>query len=487
MSTNTNRRGFLGALLSTFLLPGCGGGAPASQEIQDTSSKVPLPVEVSVPPLASRRGKPVYIAHRGAAAMFPEETFAAYDGSLRDGEVLLECDVQSLKDGTVILMHDSSVDRTTNGTGSLANLTIEQLRNFNVDGDSWHGSNFGNQVVPLFSDWVDRYKTKAVLVPEAKDAVSMPAMLRILDDARVSKPHVLLQCFNLEALKLAVAAGYPSCLLETGDGNPSVIYGSGVAWVGVSATATSSQRSSWIASGTPVLVYTVNRRHERDANLALGAQGFFSDDPVYLSAELPLATEDNFSLRTWAPGMFGSVADLDIASRGRFFDNDYWGYESISYGYLGCLQGYLCPVKGKAESGSYEVGVNVKFEAALNNDTTRWASIFVAVDDRPFVDASESTSGFHFLFRKNGRIEIYKKIAGHAAVQLTGASGSVILDGDEVSFRIILSEASVAVVRLAKNGEEQYRAFVADSSPKGGYLQLGRSGLACKFRKLVVF
>jgi glycerophosphoryl diester phosphodiesterase len=400
--------------------------------------------------------------------------------------VILECDVQTLKDGTLTLMHDSTVDRTTNGTGAIAALTQQQLGALGVDGNAWQGSNFGNQAVPLFAEWVDRYKSKAILMPEDKDFVSMASMLRVLDAAGADKQRVLIQCFNLDSLKLAAAAGYECCFVQMGLLPPSLLTDTGIRWVGISSIATDEQFRAWVASGVSVVTFTLDRRYERDAKLALGVKGFFSDDPVYLSAEQPLATQDNFANQTWAPGMLGSVLDIEGTSHGKFFANDYWGYDFSSAGYVGCLQGYLCPVKGKAETRSFALSLNIKFDAVTNKDQTKWASVFIGVDDRPFTDSNELTTGFNFLFRKDGSMEIHKKQRGATAVRLATIAGGKIADGEEISIRLTLSDTTVAAARLSDTGTEVTRVSLEDHSPKGGYIQLGRNGLACKFRKLSV-
>jgi glycerophosphoryl diester phosphodiesterase len=489
MTSNNGRRRFVGALISGAFLQGCGGGTANVQTTSSgSSSSGPSPVEVGVPGLAARRssGQPIYIAHRGTAALYPEETYVAYDGSLLDNQPLLECDVQTLKDGGMVLMHDATVDRTTDGTGNLSGMTVQQMNTVHVDGDAWHGSNFGNQSVPLLADWVRKYKTKAILVPEDKDSLSMPGMLREFDNAEASKDHILVQCFGVSPLKLAVGSGYQGCFLDGGTSSPSVLNGTGIGWVGIFSGATDEKFKAWVASGVTVLTYTVNRRFERNLKLALGVRGFFSDDPVYLSGEQPWATQDKFASRTWSPGMLGSTGDLDFPARGKFFGDGSWGYDVTTGGYVGCLQGYLCPIKGTSDQRTYTVSVKIRFDAPNNSDQSRWASVFLGTDDRPFKDSNEVSSGYHILFRKNGTIDIYKKEDGATARWVTGISGTKIGDGEEASFHIAMAEGTVNAARLRPDGTAQYSVAVEDRTQKGGYLQLGRNGLACRFSNLSV-
>lgn len=81
---------------------------------------------------------PLVIAHRGASAAFPEHTRAAMLHALAVGADGLECDVQLTKDREVVCWHDPTVDRTSNGSGALADHTLERLRGLDVT--SWHAT-----------------------------------------------------------------------------------------------------------------------------------------------------------------------------------------------------------------------------------------------------------------------------------------------------------------------------------------------------------
>ncbi|MEE9285781.1 MAG: glycerophosphodiester phosphodiesterase family protein, partial [Dehalococcoidia bacterium] len=71
---------------------------------------------------------PLVISHAACAGHAPENTLAGVRAALRLGADAIEVDVQASADGVPVLMHDLTVDRTTDGTGPVANLTLEQLR-----------------------------------------------------------------------------------------------------------------------------------------------------------------------------------------------------------------------------------------------------------------------------------------------------------------------------------------------------------------------
>lgn len=510
MQPNTKRRRLISGIAVGSLLQGCGGGGsagtntagsgsspvvtmpdvpggPVVPTAQDGPDMQAAPVSALPRPSLNSLGNQVlYIAHRGAAALYPEETYTAYDGCVRDGQLCIEGDVHALSDGTLVMMHDDTVDRTTGESSSVASYTRSTWNALRIDADTWHGSHFGNRLAaPQFKAWVNRYKATSLLIPEDKDQRSMSSMLAVLASENVPKDQVLIQCFNLEPLRQAVAAGYNTCVLVT-NGGPTAALADGVSWSGLSVAMSDADIRAWIASGIKVLVWTVNRRSERDARLALGVKGFFSDDPVYLSGNAPFYTTDRFDGATWLPGMLPNSGELSSAARGRFMDGGYWGYETADAGYQGCLQGYLCPIKGQHRPVDYMIELNIRFGSAAASDASRWASLFIGTDDGRFIDSDEATAGYHFLFRKNGAVEIFKKVPGKSATQLAVQNGPAFADGDEARFRIRVEAASMRVNRLAADGTESYGATANDTAYRGAYVTLGHNGLACAFRRIVV-
>ena len=70
---------------------------------------------------------PLIEAHRGDCSNAPENTIAAFDRAIRLGVASIELDIHPCKDGTLMVIHDDTVDRTTDGSGSVSDFTVEQL------------------------------------------------------------------------------------------------------------------------------------------------------------------------------------------------------------------------------------------------------------------------------------------------------------------------------------------------------------------------
>src|SRR6266851_4167163 len=72
--------------------------------------------------------RPQYVAHRGGAARWPENSLTAFRGAIAGGARLLELDVHLTADGEIAVIHDPTLERTTSGRGSLARCTVADLR-----------------------------------------------------------------------------------------------------------------------------------------------------------------------------------------------------------------------------------------------------------------------------------------------------------------------------------------------------------------------
>src|SRR6058998_1547870 len=106
------------------------------------------------------------IAHRGASSYAPENTFAAFDLAIRMGVHHIELDVEATSDGHIVVIHDDTVDRTTDGSGPVTEHTLEALQT--LDAGSWFGAEFAGARIPRFDEVLSRYKGQAHIHTEIK-------------------------------------------------------------------------------------------------------------------------------------------------------------------------------------------------------------------------------------------------------------------------------------------------------------------------------
>ncbi|SDK01923.1 glycerophosphodiester phosphodiesterase [Natronincola ferrireducens] len=106
------------------------------------------------------------IAHRGASGYAPENTLAAMDLAMEQGCDGIEIDVQLTKDGVVVVHHDWSVDRTTNGSGEIKDLTWKEIQK--LDAGFWFSEEFTGEKVPTLDDVLKHLPKTLLLNVEVK-------------------------------------------------------------------------------------------------------------------------------------------------------------------------------------------------------------------------------------------------------------------------------------------------------------------------------
>lgn len=128
------------------------------------SAPTPTPIPPRDTPRALRQ--PLIVAHRGGAALAPENTLGAFTNAMQLGVDMVECDVHLSKDGHVIVMHDAEVSRTTNGRGYISDLTLAELKQLNAAAKFSGG--YATQTVPTLDELLDLVKGKVPIQIEIK-------------------------------------------------------------------------------------------------------------------------------------------------------------------------------------------------------------------------------------------------------------------------------------------------------------------------------
>ncbi len=126
---------------------------------------------------------PLHISHRGGALISPENTMMAFERAIREFNTdVLELDVHATRDGEVVVAHDATVDRCTNGSGALSNLLTSELRKLDA------GFHFTDvQGVP--------FRGRGAVIPTLREVLQAWPTMRInveVKDARALEPFVAL-------------------------------------------------------------------------------------------------------------------------------------------------------------------------------------------------------------------------------------------------------------------------------------------------------
>ncbi|NMP29637.1 glycerophosphodiester phosphodiesterase [Rahnella sp. SAP-1] len=105
---------------------------------------------------------PRIVAHRGGGSLAPENTLAAIDVGAQYGHKMIEFDAKLAQDGEIFLLHDDTLDRTSNGWGVAGDLSWQQL--VKLDAGSWYGSAFSGEKLPLLAQVAARCAQHNMLV-----------------------------------------------------------------------------------------------------------------------------------------------------------------------------------------------------------------------------------------------------------------------------------------------------------------------------------
>lgn len=164
---------------------------------------LPMNKEQASKPLTS---KPLIIAHRGAMDRAPEETLLAFDIARQDKADFLEMDLRQTKDGELVLMHDSTVNRTTNGSGKVYQLTLEQIKK--LDSGIKFGKKFEGLKVATLKETVDYFGPSAKYYIETRTLNDNP------DKLGMEEPllDILNQRGLIEAKKVVIQSGSSASL-----------------------------------------------------------------------------------------------------------------------------------------------------------------------------------------------------------------------------------------------------------------------------------
>lgn len=253
----------------------------------------PLPLE--------RSPRPLVYAHRGGAALRPENTIASFDHGLSLGADGLELDVRLSRDGVVVVHHDDTLDRTTGGSGRLSALTADELGR--VDAGHWFRPGAGPEEFP--------FRGQGLGVPRLGDVLSRYPGIPLIIELKVNQPELAKRAvdevraagaidrvaFGSFGRRVLAAAREYEPRIATGASQEEARWALYRSWIGwpLGATpyrelqvpeqsgATRITSPRFIAhahrAGLPVKVWTINDAEDMRRLLRWGADAIISDRP----------------------------------------------------------------------------------------------------------------------------------------------------------------------------------------------------------------
>ena len=143
---------------------------------------------------------PVRIAHRGASGLglAPENTLAAFETAIQIGVDVLELDVHASRDGEIVVLHDATLDRTTDHQGLVREQALADIRR--ADAGSWFDPRYRNERVPTLAEVLDLARHRALVLIEIKADFIAERLLSTIADMS-AESQVIIQSFDPQTVQ----------------------------------------------------------------------------------------------------------------------------------------------------------------------------------------------------------------------------------------------------------------------------------------------
>lgn len=230
---------------------------------------------------------PRLIAHRCGGALAPENTLAGLRIAARLGVKAVEFDVMLSRDGVPVLIHDETLERTSNGRGSVADMTVAELQA--LDAGGWHHKAFAGEPIPtlaaalMLCDELKLAVNLEIKPARGQDAIT-GSTVGVLAAACAPSAGLILSSFSTVALdaarELAPELAYALLVEAIPADWQQQLKQHGCSALHASARQLDPELAkAVITAGIPLACYTVNQYAEAEALFAQGVAAVFSDRP----------------------------------------------------------------------------------------------------------------------------------------------------------------------------------------------------------------
>ncbi len=145
---------------------------------------------------ADMKERSIVVAHRGNNRFAPENTIVSYKQAIEAKAPMVEMDLQYSKDGVIILMHDKTLDRTTDGTGEVKAKTLDELKT--LDAGTWKGTQYTGEPVPTFAEVAKVCKGQTIIMLDLKTLVKGDDIAKALSEADFPEDQVVVAPWQIE-------------------------------------------------------------------------------------------------------------------------------------------------------------------------------------------------------------------------------------------------------------------------------------------------
>lgn len=230
--------------------------------------------------------RPFLWAHRGASCCAPENTMTAFASAVESGCDGIELDIHLTRDGIPVVIHDETLQRTTDSCGPVAARTWQQLRQ--LDAGSWFAAEFAGESIPSLEEVLQAFGGRLRLNLEIKEFRAGMAVLELL--GHYPSAQIVVSSFNddlLQRLRSTNAQLPIAVLFDSGNWRQAVQIAQGLsacAFHPAVNLVTRPMIAACVHAGLPVSVWTVDRACVARSLVRAGISGLFTNDPATLNA-----------------------------------------------------------------------------------------------------------------------------------------------------------------------------------------------------------
>lgn len=411
-------------------------------------------------------------AHRGGgwpSAIAPDGSLQAYKTAAALGYHIIDLDYQTARDGALVIMHDTTIDRTTTGTGNVSDYDHHQLPK--IDAAKQSGTGWDNEPVPTVDDVLRRFGGRVLLTIEAKAGTSAVAPLAALikkyglersvyintNDTTVAQaitnagcmPHVYGPLSTTAAVDAAKAAG--AYLVE------------------LAYNATTTLVNYALASGIHRVIAGPIESRTQLAAMTTGLQGYVSDGVGYLDRTTGFTSTIARAISAQRVGAGWRRSDSSGLAAGALLKPTALELAQDQFLSLGDMSGS----PSSHLPTSYTLTLTAKVTQVTGASASHLDMHFASVHDASIWNGVASDRGGYTLgLRYNGQIVLWKDNADGSSSALLTASTTALTDGQTVTLGVSVTATGITVFRTDTSYTS---AVISDTAWRGDYIAVGHS------------
>jgi glycerophosphoryl diester phosphodiesterase len=233
------------------------------------------------------------VGHRGNNRFAPENTLVSYAQAIQLQTPIVEMDLHRSKDGVIVLLHDDTLDRTTNGSGRVTGKTLAQLKE--LDAGLWKDPRYAGETIPTLQEIAELCKGRAIMMLDLKDPVTGDEIAEVLTRTGIAEDQIIVAPWKAEQASglRPYLPDAPMVLLHSKP--PSAYTGDDSFFEDMKAMGFNGFSLKWMhlpktfvdaahRHGMQVHTWTVNRPEDISGAILMGIDGIITDDPAATAA-----------------------------------------------------------------------------------------------------------------------------------------------------------------------------------------------------------